>query len=198
MIKIKILITLWIILLVFISCQEKLPLDKDLTKKSYELINQDSVIVIFPDVIKGHITVIGFIYTHCPDICPLTTNNMYQTEKKLKDQGIDDVKFLALSFDPERDKPSVLKEFAEIRGIRFENWMLLTGEKSIVEDLCKRFDVKAIKTDEEYSGNGEPSYSMMHTDRISLIDENGILRKNYKGSTLNFDEIIKDIKTLED
>lgn len=198
MIKIKILFALSIILLVFISCQEKFPLDKDLTKKSYELVNQDSASVIFPEVIKGHITIIGFIYTHCPDICPLTTNNMYLTEKKLKEQGIDDVKFVELSFDPERDTPSVLKEFAEIRGISFENWMLLTGEKSIVEDLCKRFDVKAIKTDEEYSLNGEPSYSMMHTDRISLIDENGILRKNYKGSTLNFDEIIKDIKSLKD
>jgi protein SCO1 len=182
----------------FVSCQEKLPLDKDLTKKSYELVNQDSLIVIFPDVIIGHITVIGFIYTHCPDICPLTTNNMYLTEKKLKEQGIDDVKFVALSFDPERDTPSVLKEFADIRGISFENWMLLTGKKSIVEDLCKRFDVKAIKTDEEFNENGKPSYSMMHTDRISLIDANGVLRKNYKGSTLNFDEIIKDIKSLKD
>ncbi len=41
-------------------------------------------------------------------------------------------------------------------------------------------------------------YSMMHTDRISLIDENGILRKNYKGSALNIEEIVKDIKSLED
>jgi protein SCO1/2 len=196
--KIKLFILLLITSLVFISCGEKLPLDKDLTKKSYELINQDSVKVNFPEVIKGHITVMGFIYTHCPDICPLTTNNMYLTEKKLKEQGIDDVKFVELSFDPDRDIPSVLKEFANIRGISFENWMLLTGEKSIVEDLCKRFDVKAIKTDEEFNENGEPSYSMMHTDRISLIDENGILRKNYKGSTLNFDEIIKDIKSLKD
>ena len=39
---------------------------------------------------------------------------------------------------------------------------------------------------------------MMHTDRISLIDSNGKLRKNYKGSTLNIEELINDIKTLED
>jgi protein SCO1/2 len=196
--KIKLLILFLIFLLAFISCEEKLPLDKDLTKKIYELINQDSIKVSFPEVIKGNITVMGFIYTHCPDICPLTTNNMYLTEKKLKEQGINGVKFVELSFDPDRDTPSVLKEFADIRGISFQNWMLLTGEKSVVEDLCKRFDVKAIKTDEEKDENGEASYSMMHTDRISLIDENGILRKNYKGSTLNFDEIINDIKTLKD
>jgi protein SCO1/2 len=39
---------------------------------------------------------------------------------------------------------------------------------------------------------------MMHTDRISLIDKNGILRKNYKGSTINIEEIVSDIKTLRD
>jgi protein SCO1/2 len=189
---------LFIIILLLISCKEKLPLDKDLTKKTYKLINQDSVSVIFPYVIKGHITVMGFIYTHCPDICPMTTNNMYLTEKRLKEQGIDDVKFVELSFDPERDTPSVLKEFADIRGISFKNWMLLTGEESIVKDLLRRFDVSAIKTDENREENGELSYSMMHTDRISLIDDNGILRKNYKGSTLNFDEIINDIKSLKD
>jgi protein SCO1/2 len=191
-------ITIVFILVSFISCKENLPLDKDLTKKSYQLINQDSANVTFPDVIKGHITVIGFIYTHCPDICPMTTNNMYLTEKKLKEQGIDDVKFIEVSFDPERDTPSALREFADIRGISFKNWMLMTGDLSVVKDLIKRFDVMAVKTDEQRDENGEVSYSMMHTDRISLIDEKGVLRKNYKGSTLNFEEIINDIKSLKD
>ena len=195
---VKILFSVLFILFTFSSCKNKLPLDKDLTKKTYQLINQDSVNVIFPDVIKGHITVIGFIYTHCPDICPLTTNNMYLTEKKLKEQGINDVKFVEVSFDPERDTPSVLREFADIRGISFKNWMLLTGDISVIKDLIKRFDVMAVKTDEHRDEDGELTYSMMHTDRISLIDDKGILRKNYKGSTLNFDEIIKDIKSLKD
>ena len=103
-----------------------------------------------------------------------------------------------MSFDPERDTPSVLREFADIRGISFKNWMLLTGDISVIKDLIKRFDVMAVKTDEHRDEDGELTYSMMHTDRISLIDDKGILRKNYKGSTLNFDEIIKDIKSLKD
>jgi protein SCO1 len=195
----KLLLTaLSVIVLLSISCKEKLPLDKDLTKKSYTLINQDSTQVIFPDNIKGHITVLGFIYTHCPDICPMTTHNMYLTEKKLKENGIDDVRFVALSFDPDRDSPDVLKKFAEIRELDFNSWTLLTGEKNTVTDLLRRFDVKAIKTDENLDEVGNPEYSMMHTDRISLIDENGILRKDYKGSALNIEEIVKDIRSLED
>jgi protein SCO1/2 len=194
----KYLISIIFILVSFVSCKDNLPLDKDLTKKSYQLINQDSANVTFPDVIKGHITVLGFIYTHCPDICPMTTHNMYLTEKRLKEQGIEDVKFVGISFDPDRDTPEVLTKFAEVREISFKNWMLLTGKKEIIEDLLRRFDVKAIKTDQTVDEEGNPEYSMMHTDRISLVDENGILRKNYKGSTLNLDEIIEDIKTLKD
>jgi protein SCO1/2 len=123
---------------------------------------------------------------------------MYLTEKRLKEQGIEDVKFVGISFDPDRDTPEVLTKFAEIRDISFKNWILLTGKKEIIEDLLKRFDVRAIKTDQTVDEEGNPEYSMMHTDRISLVDENGILRKNYKGSTLNLDEIIEDIKTLKD
>jgi protein SCO1 len=193
-----ILVFLSVFILFSLSCKENLPLDKDLTKKNYSLINQDSTEVIFPENIVGHITVMGFIYTNCPDICPMTTHNMYLTEKKLKEDGIGDVKFVAISFDPDRDSPEVLTKFAEIRDLDFKSWTLLTGSKKTINDLMKRFDVKAIKTDENIDEDGKPEYSMMHTDRISLIDANGILRKNYKGSTLNIDELITDIKTLED
>jgi len=193
-----IFIVVYFTLLFSLSCKEHLPLDKDLTKKNYSLIDQKGEQTIFPDIIKGHITVMGFIYTHCPDICPMTTHNMYLTEKKLKDEGIENVRFVALSFDPERDTPEVLTQFAKIRELDFNTWTLLTGDKTTINDLLKRFDVRAIKTDETFNEDGKPEYSMMHTDRISLIDGDGILRKNYKGSTLNIEEIINDIKLIED
>jgi len=192
------LVLLSVIFLFSVSCKENLPLDKDLTKKSYDLINQYGEQTTFPEDILCHITVMGFIYTHCPDICPMTTHNMFLTQKKLTDLGIGNVKFIALSFDPDRDTPDVLIKFAEIRDLDFNSWTLLTGRKAVVEDLMKRFDVKAIKTDESIDENGNPEYSMMHTDRISLIDESGKLRKSYKGSTLNIEELINDIKILED
>jgi len=196
--KVLLLFPITFIFLLSISCKDKLPLDKDLTKKSYNLINQEGEAVVFPDIIKGQLTVMGFIFTHCPDICPMTTHNMYLTEKQLNEEGISDLKFVALSFDPERDSPEVLKKFAEVRELDLKSWTLFTGEKTTVNDLLKRFDVKAIKTDESIDEKGMAEYSMMHTDRISLIDENGRLRKNYKGSTLNIEELVNDIKTLKD
>jgi protein SCO1 len=196
--KVLLLFPITFIFLLSISCKEEFPLDKDLTKKSYNLINQEGEAVVFPDIIKGQITVMGFIFTHCPDICPMTTHNMYLTEKELKKANINEVKFVALSFDPDRDTPEVLKKFAEVRELDFKSWTLLTGEISTVNELLKRFEVKAIKTDESIDEDGNSEYSMMHTDRISLIDENGRLRKNYKGSTINIEELVKDIKTIKD
>jgi protein SCO1/2 len=193
--SIQIIIAGAIVLLAF-SCVQDLPLNKDLTKKSYKLIDQDSAKVNFPEIIMGNITVMGFIYTHCPDICPMTTHNMHLTEMKLKKEGIEDVKFVAMSFDPERDKPSVLKKFAEIRDIDFKNWTLITVEREVTYDLLRRFDVRAFATDSVFYDDGEVSYSMMHTDRISLIDEQGKLRKNYVGSRIDIEELIQDIKYL--
>ncbi len=194
---VEIIITVFITI-ILLSCAQDLPLNKDLTKKSYELINQDSLKITFPKSILGNITVMGFIFTHCPDICPMTTHNMYLTQMKLESEGINDIKFVALSFDPERDKPSVLKKFAEIRELNFNSWTMMTGKSDVISDLLRRFDVKAIVTDSVMYDDGEIGYSMMHTDRISLIDEFGSLRKNYTGSTINIEELIQDIKYLGD
>ena len=186
------LITIFIIL-VLIGCQSKFPLDKDLTRKNYTFFNQDSVEVIFPDIIKDKVTVIGFIYANCPDICPMTTHNMYLTQQKLKKNAIDNVLFVSVTFDPDRDFPSVLKKFGEIRDIDFTNWVFLWGDKKNTELLLKRFDITALKTDSTYFDDGELTYSVMHTDRISLIDNESRLKKNYRGSKVNLEELYNDI-----
>jgi len=186
------------LLLLSISCRENLPFDKDLTKKNYPLINQDSIAVNFPDVIKGNITVAGFIYTHCPDICPMTTHNIYLTQQQLEKDGIQNINYVLLSFDPDRDKPEVLEKFAKLMELNLNSWKLLTGDKSIVTDLLRRFEVRAIPTDSSYSEDGELSYSMMHTDRIALIDKESKLRKYYPGSKLKIPELVNDIKKLGD
>lgn len=185
-------------ILILTGCQSKFPLDKDLTRKTYTFFNQDSVKVMFPDIIKDKVTVIGFIYTHCPDICPMTTHNMYLTQQKLIKNSIDNVLFVTITFDPNRDYPSVLKKFGEIRDIDFKNWVFLWGDKNNTGSLLKRFNIVAINTDTTYFDDGELNYSVMHTDRISLVDDNGRLKKNYRGSKVNLEELYNDIINLGD
>jgi protein SCO1/2 len=189
------LITIFIIL-VLIGCQSKFPLDKDLTRKNYTFFNQDSVEVIFPGIIKDKVTVIGFIYANCPDICPMTTHNMYLTQQRLNKNEIDNVLFVSVTFDPDRDLPSVLKKFGEIRDIDFNNWVFLWGDKKNTGSLLKRFDITALNTDSTYFDDGELTYSVMHTDRISLIDNESRLKKNYRGSKVNLEELYSDIIDL--
>jgi len=187
-----------ITILILSGCQSKFPLDKDLTRKSYTFFNQDSVKVMFPAIIKDKVTVVGFIYTHCPDICPMTTHNMYLTQQKLKKNSIDDVLFLTVTFDPDRDYPSALKKFGEIRDIDFNNWVFLWGNKNNTGSLLKRFNIVAINADTTYFDDGELNYSVMHTDRISLVDNKGRLKKNYRGSKVNLEELYNDIIKLGD
>ena len=189
------LITIFAILILS-GCQSKFQLDKDLTKKNYTFFNQDSVEVIFPDILKDKVTVIGFIYTNCPDICPMTTHNMYLTQQKLKKNTIDNVMFVSVTFDPDRDFPSVLKKFGEIRDIDFTDWVFLWGDKKNTGSILKRFDITALNADTTYFDDGELTYSVMHTDRISLIDNQSILKKNYRGSKVNLEELYNDIINL--
>ncbi len=177
------------------GCYQHFPLDQDLTRTQNTFLNQDSVQVQFPNIIKDKITLLAMVYTHCPDICPMTTHNMQLIEERLPENLKSKIKFVIISFDPNRDSPSVLKKFAEIRNITFDNWILLTGDEQNTKEVMLKFDIKAFPSDSSYI-NGELSYSMIHTDRISLIDQDGKLRANYKGSTANLDMILEDIKYL--
>ncbi len=178
------------------GCYEHFPLDQDITRTQNTFLNQDSVKVEFPKIIKDKITLMAMVYTHCPDICPMTTHNMYLVQQRLPEDLKDKVKFVVISFDPNRDTPAVLKKFAEIRDITFDSWTLLSGDEQNTKEVMLKFDIKAIPADSTYDENGELSYNVIHTDRISLIDQNGRLRSNYKGSTANLDMILEDIKYL--
>lgn len=194
--KNEILLLLIFILAFFIGCSSKLPFEMDLSNLHFKMVNQDSSGVNFPDYLKGKISIIGLIYTNCPDVCPLITNNMQRIQRSLIKQGMDDINFVSVSFDPERDKPSVLKEFAELREIKTIHWQFLTGKQSDIDSLRRQLRFLAIAGDTTKTSSGKLSYSFVHTDRIYLMDKNLKVRKYYKGSEVNLDEITEDVKLL--
>ena len=185
-----------ILFLLFISCSDDLPIIENLSNSNYQLLTQDSVIVNFPEFKKGKNVVVGFIFTNCPDICPLTTNNMRMIQEKAKSNKINNLEFVALSFDPETDTPSVLRDYIRIRKLDTSNWIFLTGERGIIKSLLKEVEVFAMPSDSSITSDGKKHYYYIHTDRIALLDSEGRIRKNYSGSKINIDEIISDIKLL--
>ena len=184
------------IILLTISCGDDFPVIEDLSNSSYKLVDQKEEQITFPDYVKGKTVIAGYIFTNCPDICPLTTNNMRLIQEQLKSQKVKGVQFVSISFDPDNDTPEVLKKFAEIRNLDLSNWTFLTGDKPVIDRLMKHVGVLAVPGDSTVFPSGKVSYYYIHTDRIQIIDDEGKIRKNYPGSSINIDEIIKDVKQI--
>ena len=185
-----------VFLLIFSAC-DTLPKEGDFGKEEFNLVDQNNNPQKFPGLIKGKIGVVGYIFTNCPDICPLTTNNMRLIQEELKKEKInDEVEFVSISFDPDADSPEVMKKFAEIRDLDLNNWHFLTGEKPVIKSLIKEAEVIAVVGDSSVTKEGEKIYYFVHTDRISLVDAEGNIRKNYLGSHADIHEVVADIKKL--
>jgi len=185
------------ITLVLSGCSKDIPVIKDLSKINYKLIDQDSTEFNFPQDLKGKTVVLSYIYTHCPDICPLTTHNIMLINKQLEKENINNVAYVEISFDPERDSPSVLKKYAEVRAIKSKDWHFLTGDKKTIYDLLKAVNFKAMPGDTTITPSGDTLYYFIHTDRISLLDKQNRLRKNFKGSNVDKKVLINFLKQLD-
>ncbi len=196
-IKKYLLVISFLSIILIYGCGKKLPMDKPIGIDSITLLNQDSSKVVFPDAYKNKILLLAFIYTNCPDICPMTTHNMQLLQEEVKKENLKNVQFAELSFDPKRDVPSVLKEFGDIRDINYNNFTFLTGKETDVKKILNNMNILALPGDTTKTEGGDV-YFFTHTDRIDLIDQDGRIRNEYRGSKANVQEIIKDIKTLED
>lgn len=162
-----------------------------------QFVNQDSVPVEFPAKYKAHLFVLDAIYTHCTDVCPETTDNLRTLQDSLRILGIKGVKFVTLTYDPNRDTPSAMKDFAQEQHVNFTDWDFLTGTKANIDSVLGRVKIKYSFQDSTYNKRGVLSYGVLHPDECLLVDAKGRIRGVYGGSDLHFPRIIRDIKTLQ-
>ena len=87
---------------------------------------------------NADVNVVAFIFTTCPDVCPVITNNMIQAESEL--DGVD-YQFISITVDPRNDKPNVLREYREDYGA---TWPHLTGELEDLETIWGDFGISVI------------------------------------------------------
>lgn len=64
---------------------------------------------------KGHPTLIYFGYTNCPDVCPLTMNNIAVAKKQLSKAQQDELRVVFVTTDPDRDTSAELGKW--LKGI---------------------------------------------------------------------------------
>jgi protein SCO1/2 len=112
------------------------------------VVTQDGkTLKFYDDVIKGKVVVISFIYTNCPDICPLTTARISQVEDKLGDHIGRDVFLISLTVDPVRDTPQQLKQFADAFGAG-PGWLFLTGRPEDIKLINAKLGDKSRSLDD--------------------------------------------------
>ena len=101
-----------------------------------ELLDHDGRKVhFFDDLIKDKVVAINFIYTSCPDSCPLETAQLMKVQEILGDRLGKDVFFYSISIDPKTDTPPVLKEYRERFGAK---WTFLTGKDEEITELRRK------------------------------------------------------------
>ena len=141
--------------------------------------------------VEGKIYVADFIFTRCASICPKMTADMGILQEKFKHD--DDVLFLSHSVTPQMDSVSVLKKYAEAKGVISGKWHLLTGSLDDIYRLAKK---------EYYAGDTVGYYQtgneFLHTENFILLDKHRRIRGIYNGTLpLEMERLIDDIVTLK-
>lgn len=187
----RLLILISIFAFILISCEKDALYN--LSDKSYELRDSDSTLVHFPDDFTGDISVITFVFTNCPDVCPAITANMTNIQDELDDTS--GVNFIEISFDPERDTPSVLHDYKNQYELN-DQFTLLTGSPADIDTLLSDLDIVAEKITADSLGYDSSNYAMRHSNIIYLMDEEGYIRSEYPAHRVLPEHVAEDIQNM--
>lgn len=140
-------------------------IEPPLLMSDFTLTNQHNEPVRLSDLSEKPI-LITFGFTHCPDICPLTLGEMRSIHEALSDNA-DDINFVFISVDGERDTPGILRDYFEL--LQVDYFLVgMTGTPDAVRELGTDFGVDFFYSETDDNGN----YDVTHTAGMFLLDEN--------------------------
>jgi protein SCO1/2 len=117
--------------------------------------------------LKNNVWIADFIYTRCPGPCPRMSSQMHSIEDALS--GVDGVRLVSFTVDPERDTPKVLADYAERFSAKRGVWFFLTGPPDSLQHLSR--DVFML---------GNVDGNLEHSTRFVLIDRASKIRGYYQ------------------
>jgi protein SCO1/2 len=133
---------------------------------------------------RGKYVILTFLYTHCPDVCPLIASNLNQALRQLGRQR-SNVRVIAVSVDPRRDTPTAVVGFVTAHHL-LPQFHYLTGSRADLAPIWRAYHVTVTR---EGKSIGHSAYEM-------LIDPNGRGRLIYDAQVPAAD-VIHDIRVLE-
>lgn len=136
---------------------------------------------------RGKLVVVTFIFTACPDVCPLLTAKLAAIQRALEEKKFADYRLLSITTDPEADSAAKLKSYAGLFKADLSRWSFLTGAPAQLAKVWKAFGVNVTKTD---------AGQVFHTGLTTLIDRHGNRRVDYYGEKWLEKEVLKDLQWL--
>ncbi len=132
---------------------------------------------------------VEFMYTDCPDVCPITTLEMAKLKSDLEKEGVfgEDVEFLTITIDPEVDTVEVLEQYANNFEVESdeEGWHFLTGNED---------DVKKIADSLEFLYRDPGTGDIIHSTEVFFMDENNnLLEKFVMGEAFDREKVFNRI-----
>ena len=139
----------------------------------FTLINQDRQRISLSQF-RGKVVGVNFIYTSCvlPQFCYRVANHFSVVRDRLRDRMGRDLVLLTVTFDPARDTPARLAQYASQWKADAKTWHFMTGSAPEVERVCGMFGV------DFFADEG----LMSHSVRTAVIDRQGVMIANIEGN----------------
>ena len=123
-------------------------------------------------------------FTHCPDVCPTTLALMSDLNRRV---GRDDLQFVFVSVDPERDTPHAVASYLAHFGAALVG---ATGERAQMERLTAGLGLAQVRN----PGSGD-EYTVDHSTAFVLIDPEARLA-GYFSAPHARDALVADLTAL--
>ncbi len=140
---------------------------------------------------RGKVVVLNFVYTNCPDICPLHSERIAEIQEMIEPTPMRElVQFISITTDPLRDTWSVMKDYGPDHGLDPANWMFLSSGPDALDatrDLAGDYGLKFTLTDSGYQMHGLVTF---------LIDKSGNIRARYHGLKFHPTNFILQVNAL--
>jgi protein SCO1 len=161
----------------------------------FRLSDQDGRVVSLANL-RGKVIALTFLYTRCPDVCPLIADQMRAAYQRLG-QAAREAVFVAVSVDPVGDTPASIRGF--LRRHRVEGVLIyLSGTVAQLQPIWAHYYVGSDAGEVNPAALAAPAPShgpVDHTAIVYIIDPHGQIRAFLPG---NFDpaDLVTDIRAL--
>jgi len=135
--------------------------------------------------LQGKVQVLAMVYTTCESSCPIIVSLMQHLEAALPPALHSEVGFVLVSFDPERDTPSVLREYGDKRHLDPTSWSLLSGYPDDVLELATLLGIT-------YKRDQRGGFT--HSNVMTVLNRGGEIVHRQEGLQQDLTAILKAIR----